>query len=367
MLTDHIDIRLTGQGNAAREVRLAGRDAEGNPGYYHKGITESVWSFTPVSGPLQGEPIQVGQPDPLKATPGPVTRDYPRATWGGDLQGAPLRQVELLDFHPFQTQDQPSRIRFTLDSGKTVQALLRTGDGYTPYTVRAQDTELLGEGAGVPKVLIGTLELPEEVRTSTDPEVKAFVEGYLERMHHKENQFLLLSESDRVEVFTDWYYRNSDERFDWEKNQKLEITFQRDDTGQTPYERATSPDLCPDPKMSADELAALVARNQAMEADISSEVDSRQRHHLLRWMRAQGSEAVVTGLMWLASALDVSGRVKHTGQFTQLMPPLMKAHTRADWQAARTTPLGARRALQTLRENISGAREMETRARRSDP
>jgi len=368
MLTDHVDIRLTGQGNAAREVRVAGRDASGNAGYYHKGISEAEWSFTAVPGPLHGEPIPIGRPDPLKATPGPVTRDYPQANWGGDLKDAPLRGAELLDFHPFQTQDQPSRIRFTLDSGRNVKVLFRTGDGYTPYTVRAQDTELLGEAAGVPKVLIGTLELPEEVRTSTDPEVRAFVRGHLERMHHKENQFMLVAESDRVEIFTDWYYRNSDERFDWQENPKIQLTFRRDDAGQTPHElRAASPDLRPDPKMSADELAALVDRNQAMEAEITSEVASHQRHHLVRWMRAQGSEAVVTGLMWLASALNVSGRLKHTGQFTQLMPPLMRAHTRADWQAARTTPPGARRALQTLRDNISQAREMESRARRSSP
>lgn len=356
MLTDHIDIRLTGQGNAAREVRIAGRDAEGNPGYYHKGITESEWSFRKVPGPLQGEPIPVGRPDPARATPGPVTRDYPGATWGGDLQGAPLRQVELLDFHPFQTQDQASRVRFTLESGQTLEVLLRTGDGYTPFAVRPQDNELPGEGAGLPKVLIGTLELPEEVRTSRDPEVRSFVEGYLERMHHKENQFMLLAESDRVEVFTDWYYRNSDHRFDWEENPRIAITFRRDDTGQTPFEkRASAPGLRPAPGMSTEELSAVVARNRELKAEITAEIRSRQRHHLLRWMRAQGSEAVVTGLMWLASALNVSGRVKHTGQFTQLMPPLMKAHTRADWQAARTTPPGALRALQALDQNLARA------------
>lgn len=361
MLTDHLDIRLTGQGNAAREVRLAGRDAEGNPGYYHKGITESEWRFTQVPGPLQGQPIPVGRPDTAQATPGPVTRDYPRATWGGNLSGAPLRQVELLDFHPFQTQDQASRIRFTLDSGQTVEVLLRTGDGYTPFAVRSQDTGLLGKGAGVPKVLIGTLEVPEEVRSHPDPEVRSFVAGYLERMHHKENQFMLRAESDQVEVSTDWYYRNSDHRFDWEENPKIRLTFQRDDTGQTPHElKAASHDLGPAPGMTGEELAALVVRNQALEAEITSEVASRQRHHLLRWMRAKGSEAVVTGLMWLASALNVSGRVKHTGQFTQLMPPLMKTHTRADWQAARTTPPGSLRALQTLRENISRAESLRT-------
>ncbi|MGI5843451.1 MAG: hypothetical protein ACOX9B_04650 [Candidatus Xenobium sp.] len=361
MLTDHIDIRLTGQGNAAREVRLAGRDAEGNTGYYHKGLSDAEWNFTRVPGPLLGETIPVGHPDPARATPEPITRDYPRATWSGDLTDAPLSQVELLDFHPFQTQDQASRIRFTLDSGQSIEVLLRTGDGYTPYAVRPQDTELLGEGVGAPKVLIGTLELPEEVRNHSDPEVRSFVEGHLEQMHHKENQFMLVAESDRVEVSTDWYYRKSDHRFDWDKNPKIRLSFQRDDTGQTPYElKAASPDLRPAPGMTNEELAELVTRNQALEAEITSEVSSRQRHHLHRWMRAQVSEAVVTGLMWLASALNVSGRVKHTGQFTQLLPPLVKAHTRADWQAARTTPPGVLRAQQTLRENISQAENLQT-------
>jgi hypothetical protein len=362
MVTDHIDLRLTGQGNEAREVRLAGRDATGRTGFYHKGIAEAEWHFTATSDPLMGEPVPVGQTDPSKATPSPITRDYDRATWGGDLKGAPLRNIELLNFHPFQTQDQASVVRFTLASGAKVDALMRTGDAYTPYAVREQDTELLGEGVGLQKALIGTLDVPHTTQASQDPEVKAFVEQYLMRMHQKENQFMLLADSDQVQIFTDWYYRKSDQRFDWEKNPEIQVTFRRSDVGQTPYEKkASDAGLAPAAEMTAGELSAVIARNQALEAELTGDVQARQHHHLKRWMRAVGSQVAVTGLMWFGSALNITGNLKHAGQISQLMPPLMKAHSKADWHTARTTPPGCERAVATLRQNIAQAQELLAR------
>jgi hypothetical protein len=46
-LSKMISIAQTGQGNSARELRVAGTDTAGKPGYYHKRIDEKVWSFTP--------------------------------------------------------------------------------------------------------------------------------------------------------------------------------------------------------------------------------------------------------------------------------------------------------------------------------
>ena len=44
-LTKHISIHQTGQGNAARELRVAGLDKEGNRGFYYKQIFDEEWSF----------------------------------------------------------------------------------------------------------------------------------------------------------------------------------------------------------------------------------------------------------------------------------------------------------------------------------
>jgi hypothetical protein len=45
-LTRHITILQTGQGNGARELRVAGLDEEGNRGYWNKGIFDEAWRFT---------------------------------------------------------------------------------------------------------------------------------------------------------------------------------------------------------------------------------------------------------------------------------------------------------------------------------
>jgi len=45
-LTKMISIAQNGHGNAARELRVAGRDQNGNTGFYHKQIFDDEWSFT---------------------------------------------------------------------------------------------------------------------------------------------------------------------------------------------------------------------------------------------------------------------------------------------------------------------------------
>jgi hypothetical protein len=61
-----ITILQNGQGNAARELRVAGRDANGNTGYWTKGIFESHWAFKTVPlyfpvGSLVQNPAEKGE------------------------------------------------------------------------------------------------------------------------------------------------------------------------------------------------------------------------------------------------------------------------------------------------------------------
>lgn len=50
-ITDHITIIQDGQGNFARELRVAGLSAAGRPGYYFKNILDETWQFQ--EAPLQ--------------------------------------------------------------------------------------------------------------------------------------------------------------------------------------------------------------------------------------------------------------------------------------------------------------------------
>lgn len=359
LITDRLDIQPTGQGNAHRELRLEGRDAQGVTGYYHKSLDQEGWLFQPTGQPLVGRPVPVGQADPSQATPGPITWDYDRSAWAGDLAEAPLKGLELLDFHPFQTPDQPSRLRFTLDSGRTVEARLHTADGYNFFRARPEDADVVGEGAGVPKVLAGTLEVPDEVLTSQDPEVRAFVEGYLTGLHHRENQVMVLADKDRLRLVSGWYHRNSDRGLDWVRNPRWDVSFSREAKGQTPFEKvADAPGLRPDPTMSRGQLQDLLERNLAAQSTLTAQVKDRQKDHRLRWLRGQAVEIGVRGLALGGSVLNLTRRIPQFAAITQMVPPLMDAHEKAAWGTAWSTPAGYQRALDTLHRNAGRAREL---------
>jgi len=359
LITDRLDIQPTGQGNARRELRLEGRDAQGVTGYYHKSLDQEGWLFQPTGQPLAGRPVPVGQADPTQASPDPVTWDYDRATWAGDLAEAPLKGLELLDFHPYQTPDQPSRLRFTLDSGRTVEARLLTADGYNFFRARPEDAEVLGEGAGVPKVLAGTLEVPDEVLKSQDPEVRAFVEGYLKGLHHRENQVMVLADKDRLRLVSGWYHRNSDQGLDWVRNPRWDVSLSGEARGQTPFEKvADAPGLRPDPTMSRGQLQDLLERNLAAESSLTAQVKDRQKDHRLRWLRGQAVEIGVRGLALGGAVLNLTRRIPQFAAITQLVPPLMDAHEKAAWGSAWSTPDGYQRALDTLHRNADRAREL---------
>ncbi|MHC9542612.1 MAG: hypothetical protein AB9903_24140 [Vulcanimicrobiota bacterium] len=359
LVTDRIDILTTGSGDQEREIRIEGGDNAGATGFYHRKLADKGWQFTPTGEPITGSPVSPGKPDAAKASPEPVTRNFDKATWSGDIEGAPLLNIELLDFHPYQTQDQPSTVRFTLTSGKAVDAIVRTGDGWSMYKAREKDTELFGEGVGLQKVLTGTLEVPGEARYDDDPEVKDFVDNYLMRLNRKENQLMVLADADEVRVVTSWYHRNSDERFDWTKNPKVDITFTRDARGETAYEkRALDRSLRPSEGMSEQDLRDVIERNKALKSDLNHDLRERKTAHKLRWARSEVSEAVIDAASLGLSALNLSKTKEHVGPITQLGPPLMDAHTKADWHTAWTTPAGYTRAVETLKNNIAQAKAL---------
>ncbi len=348
-----------GQGNLSREIRLEGCDAQGRTGFYHKRLDQEGWTFQATGQPLLGQPVQVGVADPELSTPGTVTLDYPQATWSRQLKKAPLRGIELVDFHPYQTQDQPSVIRFTLKSGKQVEVLLRTGDGYTMFNADPQEAALLGQGAGVPKVLAGTLEVPDSVLNSEDPEIRDFAQRHLEKLHHRENQVMVLADRDRLRLVSGWYHRNSDKGLDWNPNARWDVTFTRDARGETPFEKvALAPELRPEPGMTREELQGLLERNRATEARLAADLRARKKEHRLKWLRAQGIELAIRGISLAGSALNLTRVIRYAAPVTQLMPPLMDAHEKAQWAAAWSTPQGHTRAVEVLQENQARAREL---------
>ncbi len=358
-VTNHIDIIPTGQGNNARELRIEGRNAEGVSGYYSKAIDASEWQFHPTSDKMTGELIEVGKVIPERVSTGPITRDYDTATWGKGLKNAPLKNIELLDFHEFQTPDQPSTIRFTLDSGKQFDVELHTADGYTFYNIRPDDGDKVAQGAGVGKVLTGSLVIPKDVLDSEDPEIGNFVEKYLQPLDRKENQLMLIADSGSVKLTSRWFHNRSDRGMDWEANPHYDITFKRDDTGQTYYEkRAEDKGLVPKYDCSAADAKEIKKRNLELKKEMTKEMRARKRDHKVLWLRGQVTELAMRGIAFGLAAFNLTERIGHAAPVAQLMPPLMDAHERAHCQTAFKTPEGYKRAIETLDRNIAACNDV---------
>lgn len=358
-VTDCIDILPTGQGNGARELRIEGQDIKGITGYYKKSLEEKEWTFVATNEPLRGKEIKVGVVDPHRVSAGPVTLNYDSATWGKDMAKAPISNISLDDFHPFQTPDQPSTVTFTLTSGQKVPVTLHTVDGYTFYNIRPEDADKQAQGAGVPKVVTGTFVIPDEVKNSSDPEVKAFVEKYLQPLDRQENQLMLIADQDGVRMTSSWYNRHSDHRFDWSANPDYDITFKRDATGESYFEQqVAAAKLEPRVSMDRTELADLSERCKHLKTQLTSEMKERKRDHKLLWARAQVTELAMRGLGLGISALNLSETVNHAATVTQLMPPLFDAHEKAHRSTAFKTPAGYTRAIEQLNEHIAKAEAM---------
>ncbi len=291
-LSDRIDVRTTGEGSAAREFLIWGKNKDGVVGQFHRHLDESSWHFTAIKNePGISAAGELGAPLPERAATHPVQKvhDYQVSKLGrrlDDFRGAPLKNVELLHFHHFQTLSEPSTLRFTLTGGQTVDVLMRTGDAYTPLTNAAQDDDAYGKGVGEEKAVVGTLELPDALLARVnDPNDKSpekrFAEKYLRPYHHLPNLFVLSGDLDHVDVGTNGLYRSPDHHFDDKFVSGLSLSFSRDATGESDFEqRANVADLSPRSDMTRAQLDSVVERNQSLDMYLRHEVWGRQERHL---------------------------------------------------------------------------------------
>lgn len=348
VLTDRISIHLTGQGNEAREITIEGQDAAGIPGYYRKLLSGKEWTFVTTGKTVEGSAMTpTNAPAPAKT----VTHDYPLGHWRG-FHGAPIAKVELNDFHPFAALDEASTLRITLESGKKVDALLRTTDGYSPLAHDARDDAAIDKGIGEEKVLIGTLELPAETENSPDPEIRAFAAKYLKPYHHIPNLFAVDADRDHVDIYTDGRYRKSDMGFDYGYAPELSISVKRDARGESEYELlAGDPRLKPSADLSATRLHEIIFDNEALIRTLHGDVKLRRLRHLGLLIRTFGIHVVTKAAFFFMNLFGITQK-RHMGPISDIVPRFMQGHLRAH---DLNTPAAYDRAVAILIENIRQA------------
>lgn len=151
-ISTQITILQNGQGNAARELRVAGQDSSGQSGYWFKGIQASAWQFKAL--PLSVSPTAWIDPGHLAPRVKPQDLDYQELSPKHDYR------VELLNFN---LHCSPSTLRLTYHN-RQIDFKLYTIDAW--INVRRRDP---GRD-GTPILLLATPEAsPEQVQDLPEP------------------------------------------------------------------------------------------------------------------------------------------------------------------------------------------------------
>ena len=137
-ITAKITILQNGKGNAARELRVEGVDAEGNGGYYSKTIYGAGWVFVKTGAAVAG-PFLDGAQELGPELDRDYALDYDRLPAGSVLKG----------FSPLNTSAQ----------------IIMPGFESMPLTLYTRETVLPAK-AGEPVKLYGEIEIPEALLKS---------------------------------------------------------------------------------------------------------------------------------------------------------------------------------------------------------
>ncbi|QQO10076.1 hypothetical protein [Breznakiella homolactica] len=153
-LTRHITILQNGQGNAARELRVGGIDAQGKTGYWSKPIFENTWRF--VEAPLEfaaDDFLDTGSYPDGKGERGPSIDTAMRGyLWNGDTKDSEWL-YEIPNFNLFEGE---CDLRITWNN-ETCTILLHPVEMWT-YLKR----DYLPGRNGPPKIFFVTLDIPPD-------------------------------------------------------------------------------------------------------------------------------------------------------------------------------------------------------------
>lgn len=170
-----ITVLQNGQGNAARELRVAGIDAQGVAGYYYKAVHDGLEGKNPAVWKFKPADIKIEAADLIQVD---LSEQAKRSNRGPDetfsLAGVKLKTSDGL-CSDLSVQDLrfnwacgPALITFKNKAGQTFTARLHLADGWVPFA--QPERYAAGDKRQVPFVrnYKGTLELPAELLGDRD-------------------------------------------------------------------------------------------------------------------------------------------------------------------------------------------------------
>jgi hypothetical protein len=179
----------TGHGNAARELRVAGTDAEGNTGYYWKPILDSEWSFQKTPDRLDESRLLA--PTDLSQDKENLGPDQNIPYLGKITLGGRSFAVELPDFN---RACNPSLLRIHVGE-KNLDLYLNSLDMWTWMTRDDPGRD------GTPRVYLAALEIPRGIEQTQDQEIQDLLDHYFRRRNLEPDAYVMRVSTDYLEMY----------------------------------------------------------------------------------------------------------------------------------------------------------------------
>jgi hypothetical protein len=351
VITTNISIHMTGEGNAGRELRVQGRNEFGEYGYFWKPILPASgvgWNFKPT-----GERYPSGT-----EVHGEVPRELGRKldkSYEGKLRQLLSRDldVELVDFHYFNS---PAKLRVKV-ADREFELILHTMDAWGPTVQMTEHPDLVGSPFGEPKLLVGTLEVPEKYLDSKDPIVRKTIDKYFRRFHHVHGAFSITASDTEVRVRSRIIQRDSPSFLDYSIRRRIDMKFSRQ---LTPDEYSLSLQsgftaLALDPALELKEnetFASAISRSQAKLVEIE------KIHRKLVFERVKGGLANAAAIVafypvnTVLSLLNIPKRSALWGSLSLNGGVLFKNYAKENFKLIFSSDADYERAYQILERRM---------------
>jgi hypothetical protein len=355
-LTTRISIHLTGQGNAARELRVQGRNAQGAYGYWWKPIFDPTWRFQPTG---ESYPPSVVTSRAPSGEPG---RSLDKTYTGTLTQpGVPEVSVELVDFDYYDT---PATLRLH-QGALTVDVQLHTFDAWGPTAEQKEHPDLVGSILGEPKLLVGTLEVPQELLESTDPATRTLVDTYLRRFHRVHQAFAIQADDGRVELHARRIQRMGTGSLQYAVRRPLDVIVTREVSADemARYEDTNFTHLAESPALLLPDAKSLgpadlprveevLGRNRALLAELERRGLKEREEHLASGAVSALASAVFVPLNVLSDALGLPSDNPMAGGLAITGGHVLKEYAAMNLKRVISNPEDMRRAAALLKKRI---------------
>lgn len=261
-ITSKVAIRLTGKGDAARELRMAGKDPKLGSGYYYKNIfDEGPWKFQADATVLE-KSNSLAYDTSLLPNPKMSYNCIDAVASNAGMS------IELKDFNPFLTDSDATYLVINMPGEPSQYVRIYAVDAWGLDYHNKHDEDLVGTVDGEPKALMGTLMLtPEQLKLAENPNsaMGAFIKKHFLDYHGKTKAIRIIADNHRVVI-----------RFDLLHDFTFKRTITEAEINASYYMgKALDPKLCAMPKTN-EQCTDLINKNQDCLKEIKSFFQNRR-------------------------------------------------------------------------------------------